>query len=85
MGLFKKKDSADPKMTGKKTGAGSGTSVPGKEQAELIAVISAAIAAYECDDKTMSGLVVRKLNRIAGAIPAWGAAGIADQIETRKM
>lgn len=49
----------------------------------LMAVISAAIAAYE--GGAASNLVVRKIRRISGDTTAWGDAGRADCIESRKF
>lgn len=48
----------------------------------VIAVISAAIAAYEGGSST---LVVRKIRRISGERTAWGDAGRIDCIESRKF
>lgn len=51
---------------------------------ELVAVISAAIAAYEATNGITSGnLVVRKITRISGN--SWGSAGMADCLESRKI
>ena len=52
--------------------------------AELIAVIMAAIAAKE-GTETINKLMVRKINRISGSQPTWGAAGSADCIESRRF
>lgn len=49
----------------------------------LIAVISAAIAAYE--GGSANNLVVRKIRRISGETTAWGDAGRADCIDSRKF
>lgn len=49
----------------------------------VIAVISAAIAAYE--GSSPNNLVVRKIRRISGETTAWGDAGRADCIESRKF
>ncbi|MCB6992789.1 OadG family protein [bacterium 210820-DFI.6.37] len=49
----------------------------------LIAVISAAIAAYE--GGSANNLVVRKIRRISGDTTAWGDAGRADCIDSRKF
>lgn len=50
---------------------------------ELAAVIAAAIAAYE--GTSVSGIVVRKIQRISGATTAWADAGRADCIDSRKF
>ena len=49
----------------------------------VIAVIAAAIAAYE--GGSPNNLVVRKIRRISGETTAWGDAGRADCIESRKF
>lgn len=49
----------------------------------LIAVIAAAVAAYE--GGSASNFVVRKIRRMSGETTAWGDAGRADCIESRKF
>lgn len=49
----------------------------------LIAVIAAAVAAYE--GGSASNFVVRKIRRVSGDTTAWGNAGRADCIESRKF
>lgn len=49
----------------------------------LIAVISAAIAAYE--GGSANNFVVRKIRRISGETTAWSDAGRADCIDSRKF
>ena len=54
---------------------------PGLENDELIAVITAALAAFNKDgNKT---LVVRSVRRAAAKTPAWAKAGRADQLASR--
>lgn len=50
---------------------------------ELVAVIAAAIAAYE--GGSANNLVVRKIRRLSGDTTAWGDAGRADCIDSRKF
>lgn len=50
---------------------------------ELVAVITAAIAASE--GGSASHLVVRKISRVSGEATAWGLAGRADCIDSRKF
>ena len=52
--------------------------------AELVAVITAAIAAYE-GSGAASNLVVRSIQRVSGASTAWSRAGSADCLESRNM
>jgi hypothetical protein len=61
-------------------------------QMELAAVISAAVAAYESGGVNFpyigtgpSGLYVRKLNRNAGFVPAWGVMGNREAIDARRF
>lgn len=49
----------------------------------LIAVISAAIAAYE--GGSVNNFVVRRIRRISGETTAWSEAGRADCIDSRKF
>lgn len=78
MGLFSKKKPDAPAV---EPAAGVQATV----DAELIAVISAAIAAYEGEAGATSNLIIRKIDRTAGVIPAWGVAGNREQIDTRRM
>ncbi|MBR6014787.1 MAG: OadG family protein [Firmicutes bacterium] len=52
--------------------------------AELVAVITAAIAAYE-GSGAANNLVVRSVQRVSGASTAWSRAGSADCLESRNM
>lgn len=51
---------------------------------ELIAVIMAAIAAFEGTEIT-GGLAIRRINRIAGPQTAWRSAGINECIDSRNV
>ena len=53
----------------------------GLESDELIAVITAALAAFNKDGNKM--LVVRSVRRAAAKTPAWAKAGRADQLASR--
>jgi len=85
MGLFKKKNNTDKSDVKPDASENIGNNVSLEKQNELIAVISAAIAAYENETGVTGRLIFRKIDRAAGAIPAWGAAGIKDQMDTRKI
>jgi len=52
---------------------------------EIIAVISAAVAAYRSGTGATTNLIIRKINRTSGVIPAWGVSGNREQIDTRRM
>lgn len=65
--------------------APAGDAVPASNDAELTAVIAAAIAAYEGDGEVKSDLVVRRIRRIAGSTPAWAREGRDECIESRRV
>ena len=51
---------------------------------ELVAVIAAAISAYESGHYRQT-LHIRKLDRTAGTRPAWGVMGTSETIDSRRM
>jgi len=53
------------------------------EDDEIIAVITAAIAAYS--ERPASGLYIRKINRAKGTMTTWIQAGLNDSIASRKF
>ena len=53
--------------------------------AELIAVISAAIAAFEGKTANAGDLIIRKISRASGQATAWGNAGTSEAIASRKF
>ena len=56
------------------------------DSGELIAVITAAIAAADSSAYGGgSGLIIRKINRVAGPVLAWNNAGINECIDSRRM
>ncbi|MDR0596519.1 MAG: hypothetical protein LBG50_03155 [Clostridiales Family XIII bacterium] len=61
-----------------------GAAVAASSSDEHIAVIAAAIAAYE-DGGAQTNLRVQKINRVAGVIPAWGMLGNREAIESRRI
>lgn len=63
--------------------AAPAAAAPAAADDSLIAVISAAIAAYE--GGSPNNLVVRKISRISGETTVWGDAGRADCIDSRKF
>jgi len=87
MGLFKNKNKhEDFPVTEKPDSqpADAGDGITSIIDEELIAVIAAAVAAYEAEQFTQT-LYIRKLNRAAGIRPAWGAAGTSEAIDMRRM
>ena len=56
----------------------------GAEADELIAVIAAAISAYEAEQYRQT-LYIRRIDRTAGVRPAWGVAGMNEAIDMRRM
>jgi len=51
---------------------------------ELIAVITAAIAAFEAEQFRQT-LYIRKLDRTAGMRPVWGVTGTQEAIDVRRI
>ena len=83
MGLFGKKKNAPDEGEA----YAPGVSAAGKSTAEddeLIAVIAAAVSAYEAEQYVQT-LYIRKLERAAGARPAWGVMGTQEAIDVRRM
>lgn len=64
--------------------AAAGAPAQPSADADLIAVITAAIAAYEGGKGGSGNLVVRKISRVSGEATAWSNAGRADCIASRK-
>lgn len=52
--------------------------------AELIAVITAAIAAME-ENTNVKGLIIRKISRVSGNSTSWSRAGSAECLDSRKI
>ena len=52
---------------------------------ELIAVITAAIEAFEDNTANAGNLIIRKISRAAGQATAWGNAGTSEAIASRKF
>jgi|SRR5665647_2848592 len=52
---------------------------------DLIAVITAAIEAFEGKTANAGGLIIRKISRAAGQATAWGNAGNSEAIASRKF
>jgi len=80
MSLFGKKRSKESNVTSQEPVAMENTT----SEEELIAVISAAIAAFE-GSKVMSNLVIRKIVREQGQVTVWNNAGRADCMRSRRM
>jgi len=54
--------------------------------AEIVAVISAAIAAMESNASvSANGLIIRKISRISGNSTAWSMAGLNECIDSRRV
>ena len=60
------------------------TKAPVEEASDdsLVAVIAAAIAAYQ--GANANNLVVKKITRLSGDNTPWGVSGLEDRLETRK-
>jgi hypothetical protein len=87
MGLFRrkrKKDAPAAPAVHEELLAVLGAAVAASDTDERIAVIAAALAAYE-DSGVTTDLQIRKIDRAAGVIPAWGVMGNREQIDTRRF
>lgn len=87
LGTAKKKEKPVKETTAVTPAASEATSAQTQDladQTELVAVITAAIMAME-GNGSKSNLVVRKISRISGEMPAWASAGHSDCIESRKL
>jgi len=84
MGLFsrKKTDAAVPEPVAEITEAGE--AAPDAMADELIAVIAAAVSAYEAEQFRQT-LYIQKINRAYNVRPAWGAMGTQEAIDNRRM
>ena len=61
------------------------TSIQTGSSPELIAVIAAAIAAFEGQAINAGDLIIRKISRASGQVTAWGNAGTSEAIASRKF
>ena len=88
MGLFsRKKTEAVPEQNadiGTTDESETAEAVPGTVSDELIAVIAAAVAAYEAEQFRQT-LYIQKVNRTCGTRPVWGVIGTQEAIDTRRM
>ena len=57
---------------------------PDTASEEFIAVIAAAVAAYEAEQFRQT-LYIQKINRAYNMRPAWGVMGTQEAIDTRRM
>lgn len=73
--------SANMANTPAQTGVSAGTD----SSPELIAVIAAAIAAFEGNAVNAGDLIIRKISRVSGQATAWGTAGSSEAIDSRKF
>lgn len=55
---------------------------PAASDDSLVAVIAAAVAAYQ--GANANNLVVKRITRISGDNTPWGVSGLEDRLETRK-
>ena len=86
MGLFnrKKAEKAIPETDVMAEAAEDAGGADSAANEELIAVISAAIAAYEAEQFVQT-LYVQKINRTYNIAPVWAAMGRQEAIDTRRM
>ena len=81
-----------PASTEKTQAAPTVTTVPitkveaeNENKAELIAVITAAISAFEGQGGFKNNLIIRKISRVTGQTTAWANAGSVDAINSRRF
>lgn len=55
------------------------------ESTEIIAVITAALAALQEGAEAKSHLIIRKISRVSGPATSWSSAGAVDAINSRKF
>jgi hypothetical protein len=79
--LFSGQDKNAPQMVDT---AGALASAP-LSGGELIAVITAAISAYEDGRRAPNSLIVRRIRRVPEQMPVWSRAGLSECIDNRKM
>ena len=63
---------------------GAGSAGNRQDFGELVAAITAAIAAFEAEGKHES-LIVRKISRVTGSSTVWNNAGRADCMRSRRI
>lgn len=80
---YRPKKEEKPQASAAPAATPAAPAAPAAADDSLIAVISAAIAAYE--GGSANNLVVRKIRRISGDTTVWGDAGRADCIDSRKF
>jgi len=54
------------------------------ENDELLAVLTAAVAAYE-EERFIQTLYIKKIDRTCGTRPIWGAIGTQEAIDVRRL
>ncbi len=77
--------SGAPAAAAPKTPAGPVQATAAEESGQLVAVISAALAAFQTGTGAGGGLIIRKISRVSGPTPSWFAAGSADAIDSRRF
>jgi hypothetical protein len=84
MGLFNKKNKKEETVVAPAANDPAAAAADAPFEGELIAVIAAAVAAYEAEQFRQT-LYIRKLSRASGARPAWGEMGAQEAIDMRRM
>lgn len=82
-GSSKKDKKEEAVVTATENAAPAAATTDEMDNAELVAVIAAAIAASE--NTYVSDLVVRKITRVSGPTNAWNKAGLSECIDSRRM
>jgi hypothetical protein len=82
----KKKVSANPaEAAAVSSVAAAPASGSGELSPEIVAVITAAIAAMTGNGTVSSNLIIRKISRIHGEKVSWSNAGLMECIDSRKI
>ena len=83
MGLFNKKKKEEINISHQTAAGGAGDIGPAIDE-ELLAVIAAAVSAFEAE-QFVKTLHIRKIDRTSGTRPAWGAMGTTEAIDMRRL
>lgn len=84
--MFNKKNKKSKTRNKAKTGSViPQASSDGKISPEIIAVITAAVAAMDDSEAGANGLIIRKISRVAGEKIAWNQAGLMECVDSRRF
>lgn len=75
---------ATPAASGVEAMSSAGSDVGASDDEALVAVIAAAIAAYE-DGETTPDMIVKRIRRVSGPSTVWANAGRNESVDSRRM